>query len=275
MAKTTLEKLKEKIKIDNRLDQAVEQFKIDIQTKEAIENAIEEPTKENIIIAKDAIKSDMIMSDEEKNNLTTELVKSFQGLFNFQNCPDDYQSLKEEAKFLAGMTQYSFLLMAQRLQTIKLGELYKEDGYLDFKSFIENEINISRRTAYNYIDLLDCFGVQTFAQDNNIEYSKLIPVIPMLRNDLITTEEKENIKKEFIEKAKTESAREINKDVKELKIKYGIEKEVDEDDKEIKKIKDFIEYLKKKNKTHDGEKEVFRILETEIGEYFKRFEENK
>ena len=267
MAKSFLDKIKNR---HTGIENNIENINMEDETKEALKDLNENTNKQEIIQIKERIKNDKIMSDEDKNILVENLRDKYQELFNFENCPNDYLSLKEEAKFLAGMTQYSFILMAQRLQAIKLGELYKEDGYSDFKSFIESELEVSRQTVYKYIDILSFFGVATLRHED-IDYSKLIPIIPVLRNDSITTEEKETIKKEFIEKAKTESAREINKDVKELKIRYGMEKKVDEEDKEIKKIKDFIEYLKKKSKTHDGEKEVFKILESEIGEYFKRF----
>ena len=144
-------------------------------------------------------------------------------VFNFDNCPDDYESLKTEAKFLAGITQYSFFLMAQRLLKIRDRALYREDGYPDFKSFVERELNISRSTVYNYIDIVNFFGVQPVGHDDKVEYTKLLPAVSILRADKEGLP-KEAIKKQFLEDVKFKSKREIIEEANEIKVKYGLVK---------------------------------------------------
>jgi len=114
--------------------------------------------------------------------------------------------------------QASFLLLGQRLMKIRDNELYIEDGYKDFKTFVETEVKISRSTAYNYIDLVSVFGVQTFGHANAPDPSKLIPLLPILRakrEDIPS----DKIKSQFIKKAKTESARDLQDEIKQIKFR--------------------------------------------------------
>ncbi len=253
-----LDKLRNKVKSEGLSETLVEfADKMETHTKENIKKLNENPTKENLVETIETIDIDNMMSFSEKEDIKTILMKKYVDLFNFDNCPDDYENLKEEAKFLSAMTQYSFLLMAQRLLKIRAGKLYLNDGYPDFKSFIENEIKIARRTAYNYIDLIIFFGVQTFAHDRNFEFSKLLPIIPLLKSDNNEIP-KEAIKKQFVSEIKIKSAREIMEEVKELKAKYGILKEKEEI-KLIDKIKVEIENL-----SHDEKRE--------LRDFMKRFE---
>ncbi|OHD73207.1 MAG: hypothetical protein A2355_06320 [Spirochaetes bacterium RIFOXYB1_FULL_32_8] len=224
----------ESIKRGRDLSEKAKSFNSQPETISAIEDLHEKPTKENINKAIELIKKDTFIEKNNKDLLIDELRGNYVNLFNFDNCPEKYEDLKKEAKFLAGMTQYSFILMAQRLQAIQVGELYKKDGYPDFKAFIEKELEISRPTVYRYIDILSFFGVSALRHED-IDYSKLQPIIPVLKRALISEAEKANIRSEFIEKAKTESFRDMMKDAKNLKIKYGLEKVIPKDDRNIKR----------------------------------------
>ena len=190
-------------------------------TKKVIKEAIDHPTKEHIIDAIEVIREDDIISDTERKELIKSFQDQFTSIFNFNNCPDDYESLKKEAKFLSKMTQYSFLLMAQRLLKIRDNQLYTGDGYDDFKSFIENELPIAKTTVYCYIDVYTLFGVQTSELDVKIDYSKLFPVLPILKSERDDIP-KDQLKSKFIREAQQKSAREIKDEAKELKIKYGL-----------------------------------------------------
>lgn len=141
-------------------------------------------------------------------------------MFNFENCPEDYFELKKEARFLSGMTQYSFLLMAQRLKKIKDGQLYKKDGYSDFKAFVEKEMPISRQTAYKYIDIITYFDV-ALERQRELDYTKLVPVLPLLKS---TNQDipKEELKTKFINEISLKTKKELEEEAKKLKIKYGI-----------------------------------------------------
>jgi len=235
----------------------IDNLKAGDKTKDKLKELESGPNKEAVIEAIDIINTDDIIDMNKKKELILTLKSQYSTLFNFNNCPDDYEELKKEVKFLAEMTQYSFLLMAQRLLKIRDNKLYLIDGYPDFKSFIDGEVNIRRTMAYNYIDILSFFGVQALEHENNLEYSKLIPVIPLLKaND--NNIPKEEIKDRFIKKAKNESFRTLTEEARELKVKYGLVKEKEEV-KLIDKIKVEIEKL-----SHDEKRE--------LRDFMKRFE---
>lgn len=211
-----------KMKRGKSLSEAAENIEnMSEDTEVSIDELIESPRKENVVKTLAAIRTDPLMNTEEKNELLYALRSQFAGLFSLDNCPDDYESLKLEAIFLSDLMQASFVLLGQRLLKIRDNELYIKDGYKDFKAFVEKEIKISRSTAYNYIDLVSVFGVQTFGHEDAPDPSKLIPLLPVLKakKDDIPVDK---IKSQFIEKAKTESARDLKDDIKQLKIKYGL-----------------------------------------------------
>ncbi len=211
-----------KMKRGKSLSEAAQNISsMDEETSQSIENLILEPRKGNVNNALVAINRDQTLSKSNKKILIDSLREQFADLFNFNNCPDDYETLKVELLFLSELTQVSFLLLGQRLMKIRDNELYRNDGYSDFKSFVTNEIKISRSTAYNYIDLVSVFGVQTFGHVDSPDPSKLIPLLSILKSG---REEIpcEMIKSQFIEEARTKSARDIKEDAKQLKIKYGL-----------------------------------------------------
>lgn len=230
--------------------------KIGESTKSAIEKVDIEPSKENVELAIMNIEKDDIISENDRQYLLNELRGKFVNLFNFDNCPvNDYELLKVEAKFLCGISHFSFLLMAQRLLIIRDKQLYINDGYTDFKSFIIKEMKIAKGTAYNYIDLITLFGVQTFGLDDKINPSKLIPVIPLLKsND--SKIPKEFIKDKFINESKDKSAREIQAEAKLLKIKYGLLQE--DEDKTVYERLFFKYYEKIPKKISDNDKQVLK-----------------
>jgi len=253
--------------INNRKPNAnLDLSKVSENTKNVIDEikSIANPTKEMIVNAVEVIKNDNEIEDEFKISLIEQLRNDYFTLFNPNNCPEDYESLKNEAKFLAGMTQYSFLLMAQRLKVIRDKELYKEDGYDDFKAFIEKEINVSRSSAYNYIDIVEFFGVQPVGHQEKIEYAKLLPAIPLLRanNNNIP---KEEIKKKLLEEISTKSKREIIEQINGLKIKYGLSKQKSKNGKLPKMIDAFEKNIPEEISDYD------KILLTRFIERMKKY----
>ena len=242
------------------IEKTLESFDMDNETKQTIEKIEVEPSKENVIKAIEIIEDDKKLNTNDKEKLKNIIKANFVKAFNFDNCPDDYESLKEEAKFLAGMTQYSFLLMAQRLLKIKDNKLY-EVKYPDFKSFVEAELDVSRQTAYKYLDIINYFGVAALRHEE-MDYSKLIPVIPLLKSKDESIP-KEVIRQEFIERAKKESFREITEDAKELKIKYGLTTEKSKTD-DIHLL--FLQFVKKlPNKLTAKDLNVLQKIGSDIG----------
>lgn len=200
---------------------------VEKETKEAIEIFQKSPTPENATTAIASLAKDNEILEHEKN----EIIETINGIiltkYNFNNCPDDYQALKKEVKILAGINQYSFLLMAQRLKKIRDEKLYEADGYQDWNEFINNELPIARASAYNYIMLLECFGVQTFGRlDGGVGISKLIPFISVINNIDQETEKNDLIQK-LLEDIKTKSARELADEARDLKVKLRISKAPD------------------------------------------------
>lgn len=132
-----------------------------------------------------------------------------------------YPELKAEAVFLAELTRHSLLHMAIRLLAIRDRQLYRQDGYDDFKSFVEAELPVSRSTAYNYMDIVRYFGIRQIEEVDDFEYSKLLPVIPLLKepDDRIP---KRKLKQYFIRIAGLRSRREIEREARELKRRYGL-----------------------------------------------------
>ena len=90
-------------------------------------------------------------------------------------------------------------------------------------AFVTEEVKIARSTAYNYIDLVSVFGVQTFGRANAPDPSKLIPLLPLLKskNENIPVDK---IKSQFVKEAQNHSARDIKEKAQELKVKYGLAK---------------------------------------------------
>lgn len=200
------------------------------ETKQAVQDLIDNPDEKKFEKAIEAVKNDDLLPIPSKEAAIKilyemdEIKDIFLKRFNFDNCPEDYDSLKKEVKFLAGINQYSFILMAQRLKVIRDKELFIKDGYSDFKEFIEKELPIVRQSVYNYISLVECFGVQALGQgDDNIEYSKLFAFVPLLKSDNSKINKAALIKKLFLE-LKQKSFRELQEEAKELKIKYGLTK---------------------------------------------------
>lgn len=198
-------------------------FNPDDFTYDVITEFENNPRKENLPKVIEVIEMDSSLPAIQKEILITRLKADFVALFGFNNIPDDYKSLKNEAKFLSDITQYSFASLAVRLKKIRDNELYKEDNYPDFKSFIDKELSINRTTAYNYIDLVTVFGVQTF--EHVTEPSKLISALPLLKS---ANSNKDiplaKIKKDIIKQSLTMSARELNEHIKGLKVEYGFRK---------------------------------------------------
>ncbi len=194
------------------------------ETKESLKNLTDNPNRENFESAVVVLKEDTSLDEKNRRRIIEALSSKYFELFDFNNCPDDYQTLKGEAKFLSGLTQYNFLLMAQRLLKIRDGELYLEDGYKSFKDFIENEIELSRQTAYKYIDIVLYYGDRVVPgrhESESFDYTKLLPFIPLLKAD-DSTIPKEEIKTKTIDEMKRLSRVRMTEEANSLKERYGI-----------------------------------------------------
>ncbi|OHD19672.1 MAG: hypothetical protein A2086_01750 [Spirochaetes bacterium GWD1_27_9] len=195
------------------------------KTLEKISSLEIEPTKDKVEETIQIVNEDTILPEEAKNKIIKELKSNFINLFNFENCPEDYEELKYEAKLLSDINQYSLIMMAQRLLKIRNQKLYTNDGYRDFQEFIENELLVSRRTAYNYIELVECFGDKLIKLENKIEYSKLLPIISILKSESLNDFDKSEIKDKFLDEMNKKSKNQIIEEANQLKRKYGLIKD--------------------------------------------------
>lgn len=231
----------------------------DKHTYNVIEDFKKEPTKEKLPEVIRTIESDTKLTTAQKGRLIDNIKRDFVALFSLKELPGDYETLKEESKFLAQMAQSSFVLLAVRIKKIRDEELYREDGYPDFISFIEGELSVAKRTAYNYIDIITIFGVQTFAlADGRIDPSKLIPAIPLLRMEGVPVD---SIKKEIIADAKTMSARAVAEKVRLLKEEYAPKKK-NAPKSQIVQTADEIKYVIKQNLKGLSAKDKKAIVDT-------------
>jgi hypothetical protein len=144
-------------------------------------------------------------------------------VINFENCPKDYESLKFDAKYLAGLTGYSFAVMAQRLAAIRDGKLYEEDGYADFRSFVDAELGLALRTVYDYLNVFDEFGALIISSGaTDISYSKLLPGVALLKSANLPVR-RDRVRNRVWEIARTMSKAEAAAAVRALRKRYGLE----------------------------------------------------
>ncbi len=69
--------------------------------------------------------------------------KALAGEYNFDNCPTEYEDIKEQAVLLGKMSGYAFVMMAHRLLRIRNRKMYRADGYSSFEKFLAGELSIS------------------------------------------------------------------------------------------------------------------------------------
>ena len=241
----------------NKADLLIEKSRADLEIS---------PSKEKVnsfLVALD--KADI--SSDEKNRIIDDIKYTYHKLFNFNNCPEDYETLKKEAKFLLGITQHSFLLMAQRLLKIRDEKLYKADKYNTFREFIKNELPVEKSTVYNYLNLIIFFGVKPFDTNPELNPSKLIPVLPLLKesNDQITVKDKQNLKNRFIKEASKKSAREIKVKADEFKVKYGLKHKMTDYQKHEKSFRQLFNGFENKS-LDEKEKDMLRDYIDQLNE---------
>jgi hypothetical protein len=201
--------------------------------KDDLKNRIKESeSRDDLIIITDDIKTSNL-SAPDKTELLKSIVIEYQK--KYSELSKDYSELKKDIQFLltdiknyTGLTQIAFILIAKRLKKIRDNELYKPE-YKDFKSFFESEINKSKPTIYFYISVIETFKEmfeKSYQLDFDIQYSKLIPFLPLLKNKEIPDNEKQDIKNNAVYLVKSDkSQKDIILIAKDYKSKYGLIKE--------------------------------------------------
>lgn len=221
---------KKKFDINKRskpMTQVIAEFESSKETIDAVNIFEKEPNKKNQQHVVAAIQKDPKL-EMVKSDLLIQIQEYFVKAFSSNIIPTNYKDLKNEAKYLADLNQVSGLYMAQRLCIIRDKELYREDGYKDFISFIESELSLSKSTVYNYIDIIENFS-ESKRLDSNLEKlgnnrSKLVPFIPLLKSDKLSDTQKNKIRKDLIKELESKSYRELCQVAKDLKVKYELTK---------------------------------------------------
>jgi hypothetical protein len=145
--------------------------------------------------------------------------------YNFFNCPSNYQELKYQAAVLSRLSDWTFMVMAQRLHVINEKRLYEQDGYKDFKSFIYSELNVTSRTVYNYLNILSAFGKTLYTQEPDFAYSALLPALPLLTSPKLdrAAKAKQHIRLKLLKLLADGDRDRLNSTISRLKQKWGIE----------------------------------------------------
>ncbi len=242
---------------ENELEDVLGELDLGVETKKAIESAVvggaEEKEK-----AIEIVNKDNNLTSVQREKLHKILLSKFVETFSFENCPDNYEALKSEVRFLSQMAENSFIFLGQRLIKVRDEDYWKleldgkgEQKYARFEDWILEELPIKKRTAYNYINIIDLYGVQTFAlefSNRPIEYTKLLPSVSILKSSKVDRKQKYKIKNQFINYVKNDlSVREIEAKAENLKIKYELKRKV-EDPIEAQVIKYISNKRKKLNK---------------------------
>lgn len=211
------------------MSKVIDEFEGKAETVEAVKLFEKEPSIENKEKAVAAVISDPALSIASAG-LLDDIQNLFIKAFSANTLPSDYSDLKREAKYLADLHEVSGIYMAMRLKSIRDNELYKEDGYLDFKSFIDNELKISKKSVYNYIDIVEqVITPKKLISQEDIEklsanQSKIRAFMPLFKSDKINSDVKDNLRDEVFDKLDKKSFRELSEEAKNLKVTYGLSK---------------------------------------------------
>lgn len=103
------------------------------------------------------------------------------------NKPSKVHNLIEELRMLKQNITQSYLLLGDRLGTIKDEQLYKAWGYETFEEFIKDpEINFRRSTAYNLVAIVERFREHIMSNKLDIGYTRVVRLLPLPDNEAKT-----------------------------------------------------------------------------------------
>ncbi len=203
------------------------------ETEKAIVDVKKDTTPKNISKAKEAVLVDSLLTEEDKQLLLDEIEQVVLDIDkNFKSVPSSYSDLKKEVIYLSELYQKAvdlshktFVGLCERLYIIRDEKLYEEDGFKNFKDFIEKALPFSRSTTYEYLDVYEYFNVsgrpdtEIVAIANN--RSKLTPYIKLLKSDKVDDKTKEQIQEKAISQLDLKRA-EIREEATKDLIKYNI-----------------------------------------------------
>ena len=215
-----ISQIKDLKKENESKDNEIESLKIQLQDK--INQSASRDELQGIIV--DDIKNNDLLSIDDKKELIDYSLSEY--IKKYSVIPKDYETLKKEVKLFNGLTQINFVFLAMRLKEIRDNELYKQDNYKDFKDFYQNEIKATERTIFYYIDIIENFQLKSISVIENMQYSKLIPFLPLLKNKEIPDNDKKDIKNKAEKLLKSDkSQKDIILIAKDYKSKYGLIKQ--------------------------------------------------
>ncbi len=176
------------------------------------------------------------------------------------------QELEEHAQFFYNQGSQNYILMGFTLKAIRDKNLWNKEKYGTFQNYLENELKIVKSTAYNYIDLVECFEVQTFGLLTNA--SKLLPFIPIMKSDKIDISIKKELENKLSKEIKIKSARELLEEAKQKKIEYGLSEEkpeINEKEQTIKYLDNKLEHSALKK---EDWQDIINFLQNKVRTYF-------
>jgi hypothetical protein len=92
-------------------------------SKQAIFELVTTPSQSAVMKVKETVEKDELLRESDKQLILKRLQEDYLSVFSFDNCPENYEDLKNEVKFLSKLSKHSFLIMAQRLLKIRDEEL--------------------------------------------------------------------------------------------------------------------------------------------------------
>lgn len=156
----------------------------------------------------------------------------------------------------AQMAQQNLYEMCKGLKEMRDSKLYKELGYSTFEDYCEQETGFKRANVYNYITVVENLPKEFVQTSRQIGVSKLLLLTKLSEEERTEIAEKNDLE--------TTSVRELERQIKELKIK------ADKADMLSGRLDDMNENCNRISKQRDEAELRIRHLETEIKELESR-----
>lgn len=156
----------------------------------------------------------------------------------------------------AQMAQQNLYEMCKGLKEMRDSKLYKELGYSTFEDYCEQETGFKRANVYNYITVVENLPKEFVQTSRQIGVSKLLLLTKLSEEERTEIAEKNDLE--------TTSVRELERQIKELKIK------ADKADMLSGRLDDMNENCGRISKQRDEAELRIRHLEAEIKELESR-----
>ena len=93
---------------------------------------------------------------------------------------EEYKSACRQIVSSMKSLETSFIKLALALHNVDSGKLYEIEGYKNIYEFAKERYNISKSTCYNYLGLVDAFGL-TADSKPLYTYTQMVALLPAVR----------------------------------------------------------------------------------------------